>query len=184
MRRIHQEVEENGYAVIEFLNETEVKSLFNFDKHYSFPKSSNLGISSLANFEINFQPQFLEKLNPSPQKVAILVSNEFEGFSQNGGIGTYYTTLSQKLKSDGWYIILLLCQTEADFQGEASFPHVDCVFSTHEIKQVLNLQRIHHQILSTAQQDAISNSFDYQSFCCLFFTQAVVVSLPDAVVYI
>ncbi|QLE44451.1 glycosyltransferase [Nostoc sp. C052] len=147
-------------------------------------KNSNLRISNWANFEINFQAQFLEKLNPSPQKLAILVSNEFEGFSQNGGIGTYYTTLSQKLKSDGWYVILLLCQTESDFQGETSFPDVDCVLSTHKIKQVLNLQPIHHQILATTQQDAISNSFDYQSCCCLFFTQAVVSSLPDAVVYI
>ncbi|MEH1803813.1 MAG: glycosyltransferase [Nostoc sp.] len=147
-------------------------------------KNSNFIIPNWANFEISFQPQFLEKLNPLPQKIAILVSNEFEGFSQNGGIGTYYTTLSQKLKSDAWYIILLLCQTEADFQGEASFPDVDCVFSTHEIKQVLNLQPIHYQTLATTQQDAINNSFDYQSFCCLFFTQAVVSSLPDAVVYI
>ncbi|QIR37180.1 glycosyltransferase [Tolypothrix sp. PCC 7910] len=136
------------------------------------------------NFEINFKPQLLEKLNSSPQKVAILVSNEFEGFSRNGGIGTYYTTLSQKLKSDGWYVILLLCQTETDFQGEASFPNVDCVFSTHEIEQVLNLQPIHHQILSTTQQDKISNSFDYENFSCLFFTQAVVNTFSDAVIYI
>ncbi|WP_292843521.1 glycosyltransferase [Nostoc sp. NMS8] len=146
--------------------------------------NSNLIIPNSANFEINFQAQFSEKLNPSPQKVAILVSNEFEGFSQNGGIGTYYTTLSQKLKSDGWYVILLLCQTESDFQGKASFPDVDCVFSTHEIKQVLNLQPIHHQILATTQQDVINSSFDYQSCCCFFFTQAVVSSLPDAVVYV
>ncbi|MEH2138370.1 glycosyltransferase [Nostoc sp.] len=147
-------------------------------------KNSALVFPRLANFEINFQPHFLEKLNLLSQKVAILVSNEFEGFSQNGGIGTYYTTLSQKLKSDGWYVILLLCQTETDFQGEPSFADVDCVFSTHEIKQVLNLQLIHHQILSTTQQDAISNSFDYESFCCLFFTQAAIASLPDAVLYV
>ncbi|QLE45949.1 glycosyltransferase (plasmid) [Nostoc sp. C052] len=147
-------------------------------------KNSALVFPRLANFEINFQPQFLEKLNLLSQKVAILVSNEFEGFSQNGGIGTYYTTLSQKLKSDGWYVILLLCQTETDFQGEPSFADVDCVFSTHEIKQVLNLQLIHHQILSTTQQDAIGNSFDYESFCCLFFTQAAIASLPDAVLYV
>lgn len=147
-------------------------------------KKSDMKFTNLLNFEINFKPQFLEKLNPLPQKVAILLSNEFEGFSHNGGIGTYYTTLSQKLKSDAWYVILLLCQTEVDFQGEASFPDVDCVFSTHEIEQVLNLQPIHYQILSTTQQDEISNSFDYQSFSSLFFTQAVVNTFPDAVIYI
>jgi glycosyltransferase involved in cell wall biosynthesis len=141
-------------------------------------------IINWANFEINFKSQFLEKFNPSLQKVAVLVTNEFEGFSQNGGIGTYYTTLSQKLKSNGWFIILLLGKTEAQFQGKASFPNVDCVFSTHEIEQVLNLQSIHRQILSKAQQDALSKSFDYQSFCGLFFTQAVVNRFHDAVVYV
>ncbi|MEH2003241.1 MAG: phytanoyl-CoA dioxygenase family protein [Nostoc sp.] len=183
----------DSYVMCEKPKDVKSLGIFNYEVDTLTPellvkklgtKNYNLIIPSWANFEINFQPQFLEKLNPSLQKVAILVSNEFEGFSQNGGIGTYYTTLSQKLKSDGWYIILLLCQTEADFQGEASFPDVDCVFSTHEIKQVLNLQLIHDQILATTQQDAINNSFDYQSFCCLFFTQAVVSSLPDAVVYV
>lgn len=36
-RRIHQEVEENGYIVINLLNESEVQSLLNFDKNSSLP---------------------------------------------------------------------------------------------------------------------------------------------------
>ena len=142
------------------------------------------GFANLGNYRINFKPRFLEKFNPSPQKIAILVSNEFEGFSKNGGIGTYYTTLSKNLTADGWYVILLLCQNETEFQGEASFDYLNHVFSSHETEQVLNLQPIHHKILSRTQQDAIGTSFDYQSFCCLFFTQAVVASFPDAVVYV
>ncbi|MEH2092976.1 hypothetical protein, partial [Nostoc sp.] len=39
MRRIDQELEENGYAVIDFLNETEVKSLLKFNEKYSFPNN-------------------------------------------------------------------------------------------------------------------------------------------------
>ncbi len=147
-------------------------------------RTSKLDFPILTSCEISLKTQYLEKFNPSIQKIAILATNEFEGFSKNGGIGTYYTSLSQKLAADGWYVILLLCQSEIDFQGEASFPHVASVFSTHEIAEVLNLQPIHHKILSTTQQDPLSNSFDYQSFCCLFFTQAVVASFPDAVVYV
>lgn len=84
MRNIHQEIQENGYPVIEFINETPKLLVEKFGA-----KNSNLRIPNLANFEINFQTQFLIKLNPSPQKVAVLISNEFEGFAQNGGIGTY-----------------------------------------------------------------------------------------------
>ena len=146
--------------------------------------SSKIEVPNWTNFEINFKPDFLEKFNPSSPKVAILVTNEFEGFSKNGGIGTYYTTLSQKLAMDGWYVILLLCQTEENFQGEAKFPHVDSVFSTHEAEGVLSLQPIHLSILAQTQQQEISNSFDYESYCCLFFTQAIIASFPDAVTYI
>ena len=146
--------------------------------------AGNLSIPAWADYQISFKPKFLEKFNQSAQKIAILVSNEFEGFSRNGGIGTYYTTLTQKLAADGWYVLLLLCQTETEFQGEASFPHLHHVFSTHETAQILELQPLHHQILAKTQQDPITHSFDYQSFCCLFFTQAVVATFPEAVVYI
>ncbi len=146
--------------------------------------SSKIEVPNWESLEVNFKPDFLEKFNPSSPKVAILVTNEFEGFSKNGGIGTYYTTLSQKLAMDGWYVILLLCQTEENFQGEAKFPYVDSVFSTHEAEGVLNLQPIHLSILAQTQEDEISKRFDYESYCCLFFTQAIIASFPDAVTYI
>lgn len=138
---------------------------------------------SWANAQVSFKPAFLEKFNQANQKIAVLVSNEFEGFSKNGGIGTYYTALSQKLVIDGWTVILLLCQTETEFQGESIFGEVDHVFSTAEATQVLTLQPIHQQILFTTQQNDLDKSFDYQSFCCLFFLQALIAAFPDAVVY-
>ena len=147
-------------------------------------RHSNLVVPACASCNISFKHHFLEKFNQSAQKIALLISNEFEGFSKNGGIGTYYTTLSQKLAADGWYVILLLCQTEADFQGEASLDYLHHVFSTHETEQVLNLQPIHYKILTGTQQDVLGTSFDYQSLCCLFFIQGIVASFPDAVVYV
>jgi len=145
--------------------------------------NSASNIPTWANYQINFKPEFLDKFNPSAQKIAVLVSNEFEGFSKNGGIGTYTKTLSQKLVADGWAVIFLLCQAEEEFQGDPSFGEVHHVFSTHETAQVLTLQPIHQQILSTTQQNDLSKSFDHQSFCCLFFIQAIIATFPDAVVY-
>jgi len=145
--------------------------------------NSALNIPDWAKCQISFKPEFLEKFNPSAQKIAVLVSNEFEGFSKNGGIGTYTTTLSQKLVADGWTVILLLCQTDAEFQGEPYFGEVQHAFSTHETTQVLTLKLIHQQILSQTQQNDLGKSFDHQSFCCLFFIQAIAAAFPDAVVY-
>ncbi|HIK19192.1 MAG TPA: phytanoyl-CoA dioxygenase family protein [Leptolyngbyaceae cyanobacterium M33_DOE_097] len=114
-----------------------------------------LAISAWANAQVSFKPAFLEKFNQANQKIAVLVSNEFEGFSRNGGIGTYYTALSQKLIADDWTVVLLLCQTDAEFQGGSTFGAVHHVFSTAETPQILNLQPIHQQILFTTQQNRV-----------------------------
>ncbi|MBW4473282.1 MAG: glycosyltransferase [Stenomitos rutilans HA7619-LM2] len=145
--------------------------------------NSALNIPDWTKCQISFKPEFLEKFNPSAQKIAVLISNEFEGFSKNGGIGTYTATLSQKLVADGWTVMLLLCQTDTEFQGDASFESVHHVFSTHEMAQILTLQPIHQQILSQTRQDDLANSFDHQSFCCLYFIQAIASTFPDAVIY-
>ena len=34
---IHQELEENGYIILNFLTESELQSLLSFDKNYSLP---------------------------------------------------------------------------------------------------------------------------------------------------
>jgi len=141
-------------------------------------------ILSPENSELRFQPQFLEAFNASAQKVAILATSEFEGFSKNGGIGTYYTTLSHQLAAEGWYVILLLCHSQENFCGESQLPTLQHIFSTGEVEKVLNLQPIHQAILSRCQKDSISQWFDRESFCCLFFTQAIVASFPQAVVYV
>jgi len=141
-------------------------------------------ILSPDNSELGFQPQFLEAFNTSAQKVAVLASNELEGISKNGGIGTYYNTLSQKLAAEGWYVILLLCHNHENFQGNSQLPNLQHIFSTGEVEKVLNFQPIHQAILSKCQEDSISQCFDCESFCCLFFAQAIVATFPEAVVYV
>jgi glycosyltransferase involved in cell wall biosynthesis len=134
--------------------------------------------------QVYFQPQWQETFNASAQKVAILATSEFEGFYQNGGIGTYYQALSQHLAADGWYIILLLCQNDTEFGGKSQLPNLQHIFSTVEVDKVLNLQPIHRAILAQSQEQTIAQWFDYESFCCLFFTQAILASFPEAVVYV
>ncbi|GET43887.1 hypothetical protein MiSe_87130 [Microseira wollei NIES-4236] len=139
-------------------------------------------VGSEDRFKINFKDIFVSNLLQSQaNKVALLVTNEYEGIFGNGGIGTYYNTLSQKLSQDGWYIILLLCCSPDKFDGKSNIPYVNHIFSICELDQVLNLQPIHSAILSQLQY---SDPIDYTSYCCLFFTQAVTTTFKKSLVYV
>lgn len=148
------------------------------------PETLIQSILSTQRSQLCFQPQFLEKFNLSNQKIAILATNEFEGFSKNGGIGTYYTALSQKLVAENWCVILLLCHSRENFAGQSQPPNLHHVFSIGEVTTILQLQPLHKGILSDIQKNGMSQSFDAESFCCLFFTQAIVATFPQAVVYV
>jgi glycosyltransferase involved in cell wall biosynthesis len=130
-------------------------------------------------FLVDFNADVANLLPQQVEKIALLVSPEYEGYYKNGGIGTYYNALSQRLKAEGWYVILLLCATEDRFQGKSKVPALDRVFSTIEIEEILTLQPIHRAILSEAKSDF----FDYQSFCILFFIQALTSHAPIATIY-
>ncbi len=140
-----------------------------------------LDITSRQSFEVKFKPSFIQNFSQGVEKIALLATTEYEGFFKNGGIGTYYAALSRQLAAEGWYVILLLCLTTEDFQGESPVPALKHVFSTHNIEQVLDLQPVHLSILSEVQK---IDSLDYQSFCCLFFTQAVANHFKDSLIYV
>jgi Glycosyl transferase family 2 len=141
-----------------------------------------LSVSSDDSFNINFKDIFVLNFRQSPSdKVALLVTNEYEGILGNSGIATYYNTLSQKLSQDGWYVILLVCCSQDKFEGKSNIPHVKHIFSTCEVEQVLNLQPIHSGILSQVQDN---NPVDYTSYCCLFFTQAVTNIWKSSLIYV
>ena len=90
--------------------------------------------------QISFKQKIAQKLQSiKSENIALLISNEYEGFSRNGGIGTYYTSLSQKLDQAGWCVILILCQSEEFYGGNSHIPALDFVFSTGEAEEVLNL---------------------------------------------
>lgn len=133
------------------------------------------------NFTALFKPHLLEKLSQSTEPVAILVTPEYEGIFKNGGIGTYYATLSKKLAAQGAYIILILCQTQRNFHGESTVPHIRHIFSAYEAQQVLEIQPVHLAILSQFKEwDWVES----ESYKILFLIQAIAAHFTQSPIYI
>lgn len=84
----------------------------------------------------------------SEEKVAILVTSEFEGIFKNGGIGTYYRTLSHKLTQEGWKIILVLFKEPDVFDGKSTLSHINTIISANYIDRLILLTDFHQLILS------------------------------------
>jgi hypothetical protein len=130
-------------------------------------------ISCINSFGVTFKQSLIEKIPQSAQRVALLVTPEYEGISKNGGIGTYYRTLSEKLAAEDYYIVLLLCQSQEKFGGESTIPALKHIFSTSECRDVLELQPTH---LATLSQLKEWEWVDYENYCALFFAQAICAS--------
>lgn len=113
--------------------------------------------------------------------IVLLISNEYEGFSRNGGIGTYYTSLSQKLAEAGWKVILILCQSEDKYEGKSHIPALKHIFSIEEIEDVLTLSMEHKSILLEAKPDYY---FKYQSVGSWLYSQAFSSTFPNSKIYI
>ena len=130
---------------------------------------------------ISFQQKFIENFQKETlDKIAVLVTNEYEGFSRNGGIGTYYTNLSQKLAKAGWQVWLIYCQCQDKFAGKSNVSALTYVFSTAEIEDVLTLTNHHQEILKTVKDDFY---FQYQSVTSAFFAQAISLAFPNSKIY-
>ena len=158
-------------------------SNFRDDAH---PTSAKISLAQLCTPDrdrLGFIPNILQGFNRSAEKIAIFATNEYEGFSRNGGIGTYYTALSHKLHSDGWYTMLLLCHSDEHHNGQPHAPSLDRVFSSGELDELLDLQPIHRAILDRSREGG-GQTFDLDSWRCLFFVQAIAATFPDAVIYV
>ncbi|MEH2236067.1 glycosyltransferase [Nostoc sp.] len=132
-------------------------------------------------FEISFKETVKDKFPSAVARIALLVTTEYEGIFRNGGIGTYYRTLSEKLAAEDYYIVLLLCQSQEKFSGDSTLPAVKHIFSTSECMDVLELQPTHLAILSQLQDEEL---VDYENYCALFFAQAIAATFPNAYIYI
>ena len=138
-------------------------------------------IKSDVHFKVTFTRELLDHLRrEKPDRIALLVSSEYEGIFHNGGVGTHYRTLSQHLAEDGWHVILLLTYTDRRFGGRSEPPAVKHVFSTKEARDVLELQSVHEGLLAESRND----HYDYEGLCSLFFAQAITDCFRDTPVYI
>ena len=132
-------------------------------------------------FKIKLKNDLKDKISPSVKRLALLVTTEYEGISRNGGIGTYYSTLSEKLTAGDFHVVLLLCQNQEKFGGESTIPALKQIFSTSECKDVLELPPVY---LATLSQLKKSEWVDYENYCALFFAQAIATTFPNAYIYI
>lgn len=142
---------------------------------------STFKLSSESSFEVCFNQNLLAKFPKPVNRVALLVTSEYEGIFRNGGIGTYYQILSEKLAAEGWYVVLLLCQSQEKFGGDSHIPALKHVFSTSECFDVLNLQPIDLAILSQFKE---WEWVDYENYCALFFAQAIASAFSRSFIYI
>ncbi len=136
---------------------------------------------SLNQSELKFRvPQTINP-SPKPQQVALLVTPEYEGITRNGGIGTYYRTLSEKLTAAGFYTILLLAQTHQKFGGKSTGTAIEHTFSLGECSEFLDLSSQQESLLLQLQQ---TSQIEYQNYCTLFFVQAFTQLFSNAYIYI
>ncbi len=136
---------------------------------------------SEKSFQVNFKA-VIKKQFPQSQinRIAILPTTEYEGIFRNGGIGTYYKNLAQRLTSEGWYVILIVGDFESEYRGESHLPEVKHIFSINQAKYCLNLTANHHLMLEQTE----SNWADSLSLSCWFYVEAIVRHFLSSKIYV
>jgi len=174
-------IEKNVNQPLAFTNQT-----FNLIFQKKDPRSRAIDalpstVSRSDRCEVTLKQNIVEAMPQSVKRVALLVTSEYEGIFRNGGIGTYYRTLSERLAEEDFYVILLLCQSQETFSGESTIPVLNHIFSTRECQDILALQPTHLAVLSQLQK---WEWVEYENYCALFFAQAIATTFPDAYLYI
>ncbi len=147
----------------------------------SFPKTGTSDSVVGEGHSVFFQSEVQKTLSQSAsEKVAVLATSEYEGIFKNGGVGTYYRNLAKKLFKQGWSVILILCDHEKMLIDPSNYPELQNIFLTSEIRSSLELPSNHLSLLSPVR----GNWYDYQSYCCFFFVQAIFNQFPNSKVYV
>jgi len=173
-------IEKNVHQPLAFTNQILNLIFQKKDPQSAFVKTSLSTDSRSNGFEVVFKEGIIKEIPSSAKRVALLVTPEYEGIFRNGGIGTYYRTLSERLAED-FYVILLLCQSQGSYDGESTIPALKHIFSTKKCEKVLELQPTHLAMLSQLQE---WKWIDRENYCALFFAQAIAAAFPDAYLYI
>ncbi|MDY6782545.1 MAG: glycosyltransferase [Cyanobacteriota bacterium] len=138
-------------------------------------------VDSSSETKVCFKQPLVPEPSPKPTRVALLVTTEYEGISRNGGIGTYYRTLSEKLTAAGFYTILLLSQTTQKFQGQSNYTALKHIFSTQECREVLKLPPPQERLLLQFHE---WQWVERDNYCALFWACAIAEEFKNAYIYI
>ena len=174
-------IEKNVNQPLAFTNQTFNFMFQNKDSQLRAIDALPSTVSRSDRFGVTFKQNIVKAMPQSVKRVALLVTSEYEGIFRNGGIGTYYRTLSERLAEEDFYVILLLCQSQETFSGESTIPVLNHIFSTRECQDVLALQPTHLAMLLQLQE---WKWVEYENYCALFFAQAIATTFPDAYLYI
>ena len=112
-------------------------------------------------------------------RLAVLLTTEFEGIGQNGGVGTYYREVARKLAETDWLVLLVIL---GGFLRVAKAPeslNVDCILDLTDVEQVLDLRSIHRAIRRVVSRDPNRRT----GLDCLFLLQALEAHYPQAKIY-
>jgi hypothetical protein len=132
-------------------------------------------------FQVNFKAVIKQKLLPSSlNRIAVLPTTEYEGIFRNGGVGTYYKNLAQRLTAQGWDVILIVADFESEYRGESHLPEIKHIFSPSQAKYCLNLTNDHYLMLEQLE----SNWRDFLSVTCWFYLEAIVRYFLSAKIYV
>ncbi len=89
-----------------------------------------------------------------PKRLAVLLTTEFEGLGQNGGVGTYYRELATALSSSGWTTLLVILGGFIDVTSALPPPRgVDYLLDLSRFAELFELRSLHRALLKGTEMD-------------------------------
>lgn len=113
-------------------------------------------------------------------QLAVLLTTEFEGIGQNGGVGTYYRELAAKLNASGWNTILVIIAGFLHVNQTPKELGVTSIFDLAEITKILTLSHLHQTMRAELQDDPNRCT----GLDCLLLLQALEAHYPTSRIFV
>ena len=112
-------------------------------------------------------------------RLAVLLTMEFEGIGHNGGVGTYYRELGARLSASGWSAILVIINGFLRVKQPPEAMGVASIIDLSDITNLLILSPLHHLMRAEAQSDPNR----CKGLDCLFLLQALEARYPASRIF-
>lgn len=113
------------------------------------------------------------------ERLAVLLTTEFEGLGQNGGVGTYYRELARALSGSGWTIILVILGGFLKVDSQSPPSNVDCLIDLVHVDELLLLTPLHLAMRAAVASDPNQLT----GLNCLIFLQALAARYPEVPIF-